>query len=122
MEADVTDGFTLAVDDLHDGFDDFVNQAVPILRRRGLRPDDYQGTTLRDHLGLSEQLGLDPRRPATRETKTTRQSRLITRPDTDPRSTRQRTCEEPRQSIRRPGVPMAHSAREHVLGSLIGQA
>lgn len=61
MEAGVTDGFTLAVDDLQDGFDDFVNQVVPILRRRGLRPDDYQGTTLRDHLGLPEQLGLDPR-------------------------------------------------------------
>lgn len=61
MEAGVTDGFSIVVDDLHDGFDDFVDQVVPILRRRGLRPDDYQGTTLRDHLGLPEQLGLDPR-------------------------------------------------------------
>lgn len=61
MEAGATDGFTLAVDDLHDGFDDFVDQVVPILRRRGLRPDDYPGTTLREHLGVPEQLGLDPR-------------------------------------------------------------
>ena len=74
MEAGATDGFTIVVDDLHDGFDDFVNHVVPILRRRGLRPDDYQETTLRDHFGLSEQLGLDPRLAATRETKATGQS------------------------------------------------
>lgn len=61
MEARVTDGFSIVVDDMHDGLDDFVDQVVPILRRRGLRPDDYSGTTLRDHLGLPEQLGLDPR-------------------------------------------------------------
>jgi hypothetical protein len=41
--------------------DAFVDQVVPVLRQRGLRPDDYQGATLRDHLGLPEQLGLDPR-------------------------------------------------------------
>lgn len=61
MEAGVSDGFTLVVDDLHDGFDDFVDQVVPVLRRRGLRPDGYRGTTLRDHLGLPEQLVPDPR-------------------------------------------------------------
>ena len=55
------DGFTVVIDDLHDGMDAFVDQVVPVLRRRGLRPDDYTGTTLRDHLGLPEQLGLDPR-------------------------------------------------------------
>jgi FMN-dependent oxidoreductase (nitrilotriacetate monooxygenase family) len=61
MDAGVTDGFSIFVDDLHDGFDDFVDHVVPILRRRGLRPDDYQGPTLRDHFGLPEQLGPDPR-------------------------------------------------------------
>lgn len=61
MEAGVADGFTLTIDDLHDGLDDFVDQVVPILRRRGWRPDDYRGTTLRDHFGLPQQLGLDPR-------------------------------------------------------------
>jgi hypothetical protein len=61
MEAGATDGFTLTVDDLHDGLDDFVDKVVPILRRRGLRPDDYRGITLRDHFGLPDQLGLDPR-------------------------------------------------------------
>ncbi len=68
MEAGVTDGFSVVIDDLHDGFDDFVDQVVPILRRRGLRPDDYQGSTLRDHLGLPEQLGLDPRLTASEAT------------------------------------------------------
>jgi FMN-dependent oxidoreductase (nitrilotriacetate monooxygenase family) len=61
MDAGVTDGFSIVVDDLHDGMDAFVDHVVPILRRRGLRPDDYQGTTLRDHLGIPEQLGPDPR-------------------------------------------------------------
>jgi len=61
FDAGVTDGFSLVVDDLHDGLDDFVDHVVPILRRRGFRPDDYQGPTLRDHFGLPEQLGPDPR-------------------------------------------------------------
>jgi alkanesulfonate monooxygenase SsuD/methylene tetrahydromethanopterin reductase-like flavin-dependent oxidoreductase (luciferase family) len=61
VQAGATDGFTVTIDDLHDGMDAFVDQVVPVLRRRGLRPDDYTGTTLRDHLGLPEQLGVDPR-------------------------------------------------------------
>ncbi|WP_146234189.1 NtaA/DmoA family FMN-dependent monooxygenase [Curtobacterium sp. MCPF17_046] len=61
VEAGATDGFSIVVDDLHDGLDDFVDQVVPILRRRGLRPADYGGSTLREHLGLAEQIGRDPR-------------------------------------------------------------
>ncbi|BBH69556.1 nitrilotriacetate monooxygenase [Actinoplanes sp. OR16] len=61
VQAGAADGFTVVIDDLHDGMDAFVDQVVPVLRKRGLRPDDYQGTTLRDHLGLPEQIGLDPR-------------------------------------------------------------
>jgi FMN-dependent oxidoreductase (nitrilotriacetate monooxygenase family) len=60
-DAGVTDGFSITVDDLHDGLDDFVDHVVPILRRRGLRTDGYQGRTLRDHFHLAEQLGPDPR-------------------------------------------------------------
>lgn len=59
--AGAADGFTVMIDDMHDGLDDFIDHVVPILRRRGLRPSDYQGSTLRDHLGLSEQLGPDSR-------------------------------------------------------------
>jgi hypothetical protein len=61
VEAGVRDGFTVVVDDLHDGPNTFVDQVVPILRRRGLRPENSLGATLRDHLGLAEQLGLDLR-------------------------------------------------------------
>ena len=61
VEQDATDGFLLTLDDEHDGMDLFVDLVVPILKRRGLRPDGYPGSTLRDHLGLPEQLGTDPR-------------------------------------------------------------
>lgn len=60
-EQGATDGFTVTPDDTHDALDLFTDLVVPELRRRGLRPDDYEGTTLRDHLGIDEQLGLDPR-------------------------------------------------------------
>jgi hypothetical protein len=33
-------------------FDDFVDLVVPELQRRGLFRHDYQGTTLRQHLGV----------------------------------------------------------------------
>ncbi|HUD94717.1 NtaA/DmoA family FMN-dependent monooxygenase [Sphingobium sp.] len=61
FEAGVCDGFNIVPDDQQDSIDDFVDQVVPILRRRGLRPADYRGVTLRDHLGLPEQLGVDLR-------------------------------------------------------------
>jgi alkanesulfonate monooxygenase len=34
------------------GLDDFVDKVVPELRRRELFRRDYDGATLRDHLGL----------------------------------------------------------------------
>ena len=34
------------------GLDDFVEKVVPELQRRGLLRRRYEGTTLRDHLGL----------------------------------------------------------------------
>ena len=34
------------------GFADFVDQVVPILQKRGLFRKEYEGTTLREHLGL----------------------------------------------------------------------
>jgi N-acetyl-S-(2-succino)cysteine monooxygenase len=34
-------------------FDDFVAGVVPLLQERGLFRRDYEGTTLRDHLGLA---------------------------------------------------------------------
>lgn len=46
------DGFNVMPDVLPSGFDDFADHLVPELQRRGLFRRDYDGTTLRDHLGL----------------------------------------------------------------------
>jgi FMN-dependent oxidoreductase (nitrilotriacetate monooxygenase family) len=46
------DGFNVMPPYFHEGFEDFVQLVVPILRERGLFRADYEGTTLRDHLGL----------------------------------------------------------------------
>ncbi|MCW3170731.1 NtaA/DmoA family FMN-dependent monooxygenase [Chryseobacterium sp. 09-1422] len=61
FEADAADGFMMNFDDFHTEISNFVDQVVPILRNRGLFHEDYEGTTLRDHLGLSPHYGLDPR-------------------------------------------------------------
>ncbi|WP_093581018.1 NtaA/DmoA family FMN-dependent monooxygenase [Geodermatophilus amargosae] len=61
FRAGAADGFMVGVDDFHDGIDDVVDRIVPILRARGLFPEDHVGTTLRDHLGLPPRYGLDPR-------------------------------------------------------------
>lgn len=52
FRAGAADGFNLMPDVLPDGLETFVDQVVPILQRRGLFRRDYEGTTLRDHLGL----------------------------------------------------------------------
>jgi alkanesulfonate monooxygenase SsuD/methylene tetrahydromethanopterin reductase-like flavin-dependent oxidoreductase (luciferase family) len=46
------DGFNVMPDVLPSGFDDFADHLVPELRQRGLFRTDYDGTTLRDHLGI----------------------------------------------------------------------
>ncbi len=48
------DGFNLMPPSLPAGIEDFVDQVVPELQRRGLFRTEYRGTTLRDHLGLSK--------------------------------------------------------------------
>ncbi|MEI2414730.1 LLM class flavin-dependent oxidoreductase [Orrella sp. JC864] len=47
------DGFNLMPPSLPDGIEDFVEQVVPVLQRRGLFRRDYEGATLREHLGLA---------------------------------------------------------------------
>ncbi|MFL9830627.1 LLM class flavin-dependent oxidoreductase [Flavobacterium sp. ST-87] len=61
FEAEAVDGFVMNFDDFHTEIDEFVERVIPILRKRGLIPDGYQGKTLRDHLELPSQYGLDPR-------------------------------------------------------------
>jgi alkanesulfonate monooxygenase len=52
LEGRGSDGFNIMFPYLPGGLDDFVDQVVPELQRRGLFRREYQGTTLRDHLGL----------------------------------------------------------------------
>jgi FMN-dependent oxidoreductase (nitrilotriacetate monooxygenase family) len=46
------DGFNVMFPYVPGGLDEFVDQVVPELQRRGLFRREYEGTTLRDHLGL----------------------------------------------------------------------
>ncbi|WP_138900453.1 LLM class flavin-dependent oxidoreductase [Streptomyces albidochromogenes] len=46
------DGFNIMAPHLPGGLDDFVDQVVPILQRRGLFRTEYTGRTLREHYGL----------------------------------------------------------------------
>ncbi|MFC3003689.1 LLM class flavin-dependent oxidoreductase [Falsiroseomonas tokyonensis] len=46
------DGFNIMFPHVPAGLDAFVDKVVPELQRRGLFRRDYEGTTLRDHLGL----------------------------------------------------------------------
>jgi len=47
------DGFNIMFPELLGSVDDFVDRVVPELQRRGLFRRDYEGTTLREHLGLA---------------------------------------------------------------------
>ncbi|WP_349630229.1 LLM class flavin-dependent oxidoreductase [Acidovorax sp. CCYZU-2555] len=53
------DGFNIMSPWLPGGLDDFIELVLPELRRRGLFRTDYEGRTLREHLGLAR-----PRHPA----------------------------------------------------------
>jgi FMN-dependent oxidoreductase (nitrilotriacetate monooxygenase family) len=46
------DGFMLTFSLIPEGLDDFIELVVPELRRRGLFREEYEGRTLREHLGL----------------------------------------------------------------------
>lgn len=47
------DGFNIMPDMFPSGAEIFVDEVVPLLRRRGIFRTEYTGTTLRHHLGLS---------------------------------------------------------------------
>ena len=61
FEAGAADGFWICVDAHEDGLPPIVDEVVPILQERGLFHLDYEGSTLRDHLGVPAQYGPDPR-------------------------------------------------------------
>jgi alkanesulfonate monooxygenase len=52
LSTEGSDGFTVMFPHLPGGLDDFVARVIPELQRRGLFRRDYEGTTLREHLGL----------------------------------------------------------------------
>jgi len=62
FRAEAADGFNISFPYLPGPAEDFVDQVVPILQRRGLLPTEYAGGTLRENLGLPRPAAL-PRRP-----------------------------------------------------------
>ena len=52
LETQACDGFNVMFPYLPGGLDEFVDQVVPELQRRGLFRRAYEGRTLREHLGL----------------------------------------------------------------------
>lgn len=52
LETEASDGFNVMFPWLPGGLDAFVDQVVPELQRRGLFRTEYEGSTLREHLGL----------------------------------------------------------------------
>lgn len=53
VSEDAADGFNILSPYLPDSMNDFVDLVVPDLQRRGLFRTEYEGSSLRDHLGLS---------------------------------------------------------------------
>ena len=54
VQADASDGFILVPHITPGGLDEFADTVVPLLQERGVFRTEYEGTTLRDHLGLAE--------------------------------------------------------------------
>lgn len=68
IDTDAADGFNLNIDVQTSGLEDIVDGLIPELRRAGRFRHDYEGTTLRDHLGLDpfvDRRGLGLRRTGT---------------------------------------------------------
>ena len=53
VQEDASDGFILVPHITPDVLAPFVDQVVPLLQERGVHRADYEGSTLREHLGLS---------------------------------------------------------------------
>ena len=53
VQEDASDGFILVPHITPGGLDEFADKVVPLLQERGVYRIDYEGSTLRDHLGLT---------------------------------------------------------------------
>lgn len=61
FEADACDGFVIAATHSPGAYEDMVRMVVPELQRRGLFRTQYDGSTLRDTLGLPRPIGASAR-------------------------------------------------------------
>ena len=52
LTGNACDGFTIQFPYVPEGINDFVDLLVPVLQKRGLFRTEYEGTTLRENLGL----------------------------------------------------------------------
>ena len=52
VQEDASDGFILVPHITPDGLAPFVDKVVPLLQERGVFRTEYEGTTLRENLGL----------------------------------------------------------------------
>ncbi len=52
LETEASDGFNVMFHTVPAGLDEFVDLVVPELQHRGIFRREYEGATLRDHLGL----------------------------------------------------------------------
>jgi alkanesulfonate monooxygenase SsuD/methylene tetrahydromethanopterin reductase-like flavin-dependent oxidoreductase (luciferase family) len=64
VQDDAADGYILVPHLTPHGLDDFVDRVVPELQDRGVFRADYEGTTLREHLGLGPPAPASAARPA----------------------------------------------------------
>jgi FMN-dependent oxidoreductase (nitrilotriacetate monooxygenase family) len=53
VQSDASDGFILVPHITPGGLDEFADRVVPMLQERGVYRSEYQGRTLREHLGLA---------------------------------------------------------------------
>ena len=53
VQADASDGFVLVPHITPGGLDEFADKVVPMLQERGVFRSEYEGSTLREHLGLA---------------------------------------------------------------------
>jgi alkanesulfonate monooxygenase len=67
LETGASDGFNVMFHTVPAGLDDFVDLVVPELQRRGIFRREYEGVTLRDHLGLQRPANRFFAQPAARE-------------------------------------------------------
>ncbi|TWR85371.1 LLM class flavin-dependent oxidoreductase [Pseudomonas saxonica] len=63
FEQGAADGFNVLVPHLPAGLEDFANEVIPELQRRGLFRTEYEGRTLRENLGLTRPANSFTRQP-----------------------------------------------------------